>query len=166
MSTGEIVNKVAQSPLITFNLEDFMPANVRALDISEFLDQGFILREGDFREALKNLDYSMFEKSVVRLYCSTDAILPAWAALLVASRMADHGISSYWAPTEEALYSQYFREQLAGHDWSALAGKPVIIKGCGDARIPQDAYVFASSKLKTIAKKISYGEACSAVPLK
>lgn len=166
MSEGEIVNKVAQSPLVTFNLEEFLPASVRHLDISEFLDQGFILREGDFREALKNLDYSTFEGSVVRLHCSTDAILPAWAALLVASRMADHGISSYWAPNDEAFYSQLFRERLAQHDWSELEGKPVIIKGCGDARVPQDAYVQAAAKLKTVAKKISYGEACSAVPLK
>ena len=166
MAEGEIINKVANSPLITFNLEDFMPAGVRDLDISQFLEGGYILREKNFRETLKTFDYSPFKGRFIRVFCSTDAILPAWAALLVASKLCDHQAQSYWADSEEAFYSQYYRERLSQLNWDDFVGKPVIIKGCGDSRIPQDAYLFATSKMKQVAKKISYGEACSAVPLK
>ena len=86
--------------------------------------------------------------------------------MLVASKLCDHQAQSYWADSEEAFYSQYYRERLSQLNWDDFAGKPVIIKGCGDSRIPQDAYLFATSKMKQVAKKISYGEACSAVPLK
>jgi len=166
MAVGEIVNKVAQSPLITFNLEDYLPVNVRDLDISQFLDQGFLLREKEFRVALKAFDFSPFAHAVVRIFCSTDAILPAWASILVASKLSDHKIHSFWAPSQEAFFAQYYRWRLSQIDWNEFEGKPMIIKGCGDARIPQDAYIFTADALKGIAKKISYGEACSAVPLK
>lgn len=162
----EIVNKVASSPLITFNLEDLMPAKVLDLDIAQFLEGGFLLREKEYRNALKAFKYEPYAGATVRLFCSTDAILPAWAPLLVASRLADFGIQAIWASTEETFYSQYYREAISKHDFSALEGKPVIVKGCGDKRVPQDAYVQVTSVLKGIAKKVSYGEACSAVPLK
>ena len=166
MAEGEILNKVANSPLITFNLEDFMPAGVCDLDISQFLEGGYVLREKNFRDTLKIFDYSPFQGRFVRVFCSTDSILPAWAALLVASKLCDHQARSYWASSEESFYSQYYREHLSQLNWDDFTGKPVIIKGCGDPRVPQDAYVFATSKMKQVAKKISYGEACSAVPLK
>lgn len=162
----EIVNKVASSPLITFNLEDLMPAKVVGLDIAQFLEDGLLLREKEYRNALKSFDYEPYAGATVRLFCSTDAILPAWAALLVASRLADFGIQSIWASSEESFYSQFYREAIAKHDFSALEGKPVIVKGCGDQRVPQDAYVYITAVLKGKAKKVSYGEACSAVPLK
>lgn len=164
--SDEIINKVDQSPLVTFNLEDVMPAKVQDLDIAQFLEGGFILREKAFRSALKEVDYTTFEGSVVRLFCSTDAILPAWAALLVASKLSDAGVPAIWAASTPEFYSLYYREALSTYDFSSLEGKPVIVKGCGDPRVPQDAYVQVTSILKKIAKKISYGEACSTVPLK
>lgn len=164
--SDEIINKVDQSPLITFNLEDLMPEKVIDLDIAQFLEGGFILREKEFRSTLKAFDYAPFAGSVVRLYCSTDAILPAWAALLVASKLSDVGVAAIWAASSEAFYSLYYREALSTYDFSDLTGKPVIVKGCGDPRVPQDAYVQVTAILKKVAKKISYGEACSAVPLK
>lgn len=163
---GEIINKVAQSPLITFNLEDYLPARVVELDLSAYLEGGFILREKPFREAVKSLDTSAFHGAVVRLFCSTDAILPAWAPLLLASKLIDAGVPAYWASSEADFWPQFYREVLAKVNWSEFEGKPVIIKGCGDSRIPQDAYLSAVAQLKPVAKKISYGEACSAVPLK
>ena len=166
MAEGEIVNKVAQSPLITFNLEDYLPVKVEQLDIAQFLDGGYLLREKEFRASLQDCNYSPFVGATVRIHCSTDAILPAWASILVASKLSDHDIRSFWAPTEEAFFAQYYRWKLAQVNWSLFEGKPIIIKGCGDARIPQDAYIQTADALKGIAKKISYGEACSAVPLK
>ncbi len=166
MSKEEIVNKVAQSSIITFNLEDYLPAKVIDLDISQFIDGGYLLREKDFRAALKAFDFSPLMGAVVRIHCSTDSILPAWASILVASKLSDHNIRSFWAPTEEAFFALYYRWKLAQVDLMSFEGKPVIIKGCGDPRIPQDAYIQTADALKGIAKKISYGEACSAVPLK
>jgi len=164
--SDEIINKVDQSPLITFNLEDLLPSKVMEIDIAEFLEGGFILREKEFRAALKTFDYSPYSGSVVRLFCSTDAILPAWAALLVASKLSEKGVQGIWASTSTEFFSLYYRAALSTYDFDALKGKPVIVKGCGDPRVPQDAYVHVTSILKPIAKKISYGEACSAVPLK
>ena len=166
MSDGTIINKVAASPLITFNLEDFLPKKVHVMDLSQWLEQGFILRETKFRNALNNADFTLFEGAVIHLNCSTDAILPAWAPLLVASKLSDAGLTCIWAESEESFYSAYYRERMVQHNWKDYIGKPVIIKGCGDKRIPKDAYVIATQYLKPTAKKISYGEACSAVPLK
>ena len=166
MSDGTIVNKVAASPLITFNLEDFLPKKVHAMDLSQWLEQGFILRETEFRNTLQSTDFSRYEGSVIHLYCSTEAILPAWAPLLVASKCFEAGLTCIWSENEEGFYSAFYRERMTMHDWKEYTGKPVIIKGCGDKRIPKDAYVLATQYLKPVAKKISYGEACSAVPLK
>ena len=166
MAKEKILNKVAQSPLITFNLEDYLPENLEHLDISQFLDENYLLREKEFRASLKEFDFSSFLNAVVRIYCSKEAILPVWASILVASKLSDHNIRSFWAPTEEAFFSQYYRWKLAQINWSTFEGKPMIIKGCGDTRIPQDAYIQTADALKGIAKRISYGEACSAVPLK
>jgi hypothetical protein len=123
MAEGEIVNKVAQSPLITFNLEDYLPAKVEQLDIAQFLDGGYLLREIEFRAALKDFDYSPFVGAAVRIHCSTDAILPAWASILVASKLSDRDIRSFWAPTEEAFFAQYYRWKLAQVHWSSFEGR-------------------------------------------
>ena len=166
MNDGTIVNKVAASPLITFNLEDFLPKKVHSVDLSQWLEQGFILRETEFRNALNSTDFTIYEGAVIHLHCSTDAILPAWAPLLVASKCSDAGLTCIWSENEAGFYSAFFRERMMHHDWQEYSGKPIIIKGCGDKRIPKDAYVVATQYLKPVAKKISYGEACSAVPLK
>ena len=117
MAEGEIVNKVAQSPLITFNLEDYLPAKVEQLDIAQFLDGGYLLREKEFRAALNDFDYSPFVGAAVRIHCSTDAILPAWASILVASKLSDRNIRSFWAPTEEG-----FLRSTIGGSWPKYIG--------------------------------------------
>jgi hypothetical protein len=166
MSKQEIINKVAQSALITFNLEDYFPTKVNEIDIAQFLDQGLLLREKEYRTALKKMDFEPFNNSVVRIYCSSGAILPAWASILMAARLGNDEIQCFWASTEKEFYSQFYRWKLSHINWDEFYGKPVIIKGCGNSKIPQDAYIHAVGALKGIAKKISYGEACSAVPLK
>ena len=165
MSEKEIINKVAQSPLITFNLEDYLPPHTAELDLCILVEDG-VLREEAFRNTLQSFDFSSYQDSVVRLYLSEELILPAWAPILLSSRLTDLGITSIWAPNSETFWSQYFREVLGKLDYNTFAGKPIILKGCGDKRIPRDAYVQAIHYLKPVAKKISYGEACSAVPLK
>lgn len=165
MSKKEIINKVSQSPLIIFNLEDYLPPRMTELDLCTLVGDD-VLREAAFRNTLKANDFSAYQNTVVRLYLSEDLIFPTWAPILLSGRLADLGIASIWAPNSETFWSQYFREVLGKLDYSTFEGKPIVLKGCGDKRIPRDAYVQAIQHLKPVAKKISFGEACSAVPLK
>ena len=117
MNDGTIVNKVAASQLITFNLEDFLPKKVHSVDLSQWLEQGFILRETEFRNALKSTDFTIYEGAAIHLHCSTDAILPAWAPLLVASKCSDAGLTCIWSENEVGFYSAFFRERMTQHNW-------------------------------------------------
>lgn len=161
----EIINRVAQSALEVFDLEDYYPKGNRIeLDVSQWLLEGFLLREKDFRQALKNHDWSRYQDAYVAVYCSTDAILPAWASILVTMHLAPFAkriVSGRIEDLDNALYE----EILAKIDYSAYHDKPVIIKGCSKKPVPMGAYVLAAQKLQPVAKSIMYGEACSAVPL-
>ncbi len=161
----EIINRVANSVLEVFDLEDFYPNGIRTqIDISQWLLEGFILKEKDFREALKNHDWSLYQNHFVAIHCSTDAIVPAWASILVATQVspfAQKVVSGNLDDLETALY----QEILPTLDYTPYQDKPVIIKGCSKKPVPESAYIMAVQKLQPIAKSIMYGEACSAVPL-
>ena len=161
----EIINKVANSVLEVFDLEDYYAKDTRTqIDISQWLYEGFLLKEKDFREALKNHDWSQYENHYVAIHCSTDAIIPAWASILVTihvSPFAKKVVSGNLQDLETALY----QEILSTIDYSKYQDKPVIIKGCSKKPVPESAYILAVQKLQPFAKSIMYGEACSAVPL-
>jgi len=161
----EIINRVANSMLEVFDLEDYYPNGIRTqIDISQWLLEGFLLKEKDFREALKNHDWSQYQDHFVAIHCSTDAIVPAWANILVATYAAPFAqkvVSGNLNDLETALY----QEVLPTLDYSSYQHKPVIIKGCSKKPVPESAYIMAVQKLQPIAKSIMYGEACSAVPL-
>ena len=161
----EIVNKVANSVLEVFDLEDYYPSGIRTqLDISQWLLHGFLLKEKDFREALKNHDWSQFHNHFVAIHCSTDAIIPAWASILVTvylSPFAKKVVVGNFIDLETSLY----QEILPTLDYSKYEDKPVILKGCSKKPVPESAYIMAIQKLQPFAKSIMYGEACSAVPL-
>ncbi|MEZ4875371.1 MAG: DUF2480 family protein [Flavobacteriaceae bacterium] len=162
---GEIINRVANSALVTFDLEDFYPEGPRvALDISAWLHEGIVLREKEFRAHVKDLDLSPFKDAYVALYCRTEAIVPAWAYLLVSLQLT--GISKKLViGSLEDLETLLFTELIQTMDFSSYENKPVIIKGCSHKPIPENAYLLVAQKLKPIAKSIMYGEACSSVPL-
>jgi len=161
----EIVNKVANSVLEVFDLEDYYPSGIRTqLDISQWLLDGFLLKEKDFREALKNHDWSQFQNHFVAIHCSTDAIIPAWASILVTvylSPFAKKVVVGNFIDLETSLY----QEILPTLDYSKYQDKPIILKGCSKKPVPESAYIMAIQKLQPFAKSIMYGEACSAVPL-
>lgn len=161
----EIINRVANSVLEVFDLEDYYPKGIRTqLDISQWLLDGFLLKEKDFREVLKNYDWSQFQDHYVAIHCSTDAILPAWAIILVTTYLSPYAkkvVSGNLYDLETALY----QEILPTLDYSKYQDKPVIIKGCSKKPVPESAYIMAVQKLQPFAKSIMYGEACSAVPL-
>ncbi|MFN3967455.1 DUF2480 family protein [Flavobacterium sp.] len=161
----EIINRVANSVLEVFDLEDYYPNGIRTqIDISQWLLEGFLLKEKDFREALKNHDWAQYQNHFVAIHCSTDAIVPAWATILVTTYVAPFAqkvVSGNLTDLETALY----QEILPTLDYSPYQDKPVIIKGCSKKPVPESAYIMAVQKLQPIAKSIMYGEACSAVPL-
>jgi len=161
----EIINKVAQSSLMVFDLEDYYPDNhVVDLDISQWLLEGFILKESDFRDQLKNNDWSKFEDKYVALYCSTDAILPAWAFALVSVYLSPHAVKIIHGNKEMAVIDWY-QDVLNKLDYTDYFQKPVILKGCSKKPVPNQVYTLAIQKLIKVAKSVMFGEACSAVPL-
>ncbi|MDI1316842.1 DUF2480 family protein [Flavobacterium sp.] len=161
----DIINKVASSTLEVFDLEDYYPKGIRTqIDISQWLLEGFLLKEKDFREALKNHDWKQYENHFVAIHCATDAIIPAWATILVTVYLAPFAkkvIAGSLSDLETSLY----QEILPTVDYSIYQDKPVILKGCSKKPVPESAYIMAVQKLQPFAKSIMYGEACSAVPL-
>lgn len=161
----EITNRVANSALEVFDLEDYYPkGNRMQIDISQWLQEGLLLREKDFREFLKNHDWMQYTDQYVAVNCSTDAIVPAWAFVLVTLHLAPFA-KKIANGTIEDLDTALYQEILPTLDYTAYQDKPVIIKGCSKKPVPMSAYVLAAQKLQPFAKSIMYGEACSAVPL-
>jgi hypothetical protein len=161
----EIINKVANSVLEVFDLEDYYPKGMRVqIDISQWLLEGFLLKEKDFREHLKNHDWSQYQDQYVAVNCSTDAIVPAWALILVAVQLAPYA-KKVVNGTIEDLDGSLYEEILPTIDYSAYQNKPVIVQGCSKKPVPMRAYILATTYLQPFARSIMYGEACSAVPL-
>jgi len=161
----EIINRVANSALEVFDLEDYYPKGTRSqIDISQWLLEGFLLKERDFREHLKHHDWSQYRDQYVAVDCSTDAIVPAWASILVTLHLAPFA-KKIVNGTLEDLDTALYHEILPTIDYSIYQDKPVIIKGCSKKPVPMSAYVLAAQNLQPFAKSIMYGEACSAVPL-
>lgn len=161
----EIVNKVVNSALEVFDLEDYYPKGIRSqIDISLWLLEGLLLKEKDFRLHLQQHDWSRYEDQYIAINCSTDAILPAWASILVAIHLAPYA-QKIVNGTIEDLDSALYEELLAKIDYSVYENKAVIIKGCSKKPVPMRAYILVAHYLQPFARSIMYGEACSAVPL-
>src|SRR5436190_16048439 len=161
----EIVNKVANSALEVFDLEDYYPKGNRVqIDISQWLLEGFLLREKDFRAELIQHNWSQYQDQYVAVSCSTDAIIPAWATILVTTYLAPYAKKVIVGNIQDLDVTLY-TEILAKIDYTVYQDKPVIIKGCSKKPVPENAYILAAQYLRPFAKSIMYGEACSAVPL-
>ena len=161
----EIINKVAQSSLLVFDLEDFYPdEHVVDLDISQWLLEGFLLKESEFRAHLKNYDWTPFQDKYVALYCNTDAILPAWTYALVAVHLAPYALKIIHGNKELAIV-EWYQDVLNKLDYTDYFQKPVILKGCSKKAVPNQVYTLAIQKLMKVARSVMFGEACSAVPL-
>ena len=160
-----IVNKVAKSPIVTIDLEDFKTEEIKTfVDIAQWLDEGLVLREKEFRNLLKNYDWLQYKNQYVALGCSSEIILPAWTTLLVTSYLSQHAITVVLGSIKD-LEKNLFFEKIKSLDLKPFENKPVIIKGCSDMTIPEDAYIQLLQRLQTVAKSLFYGEACSSVPL-
>ncbi len=161
----EIINRVANSKLVTVNLEDYYPKGQRVLfDIKDWLFEGFVLREKDFRNQVSEHDWSQYQDSYVALTCTSDAIIPGWAYMLISIHLEPFAKKVVIGNLEQ-LETAIYQDIIQNLDVSEFEGKPLIIKGCSKKPVPENAYIMLATKLKPVAKSIMYGEACSSVPL-
>lgn len=161
----EIINRIANSKLKIFDLEEIYPEGKRVLfDIKDWLFEGIILKEKDFRNSVKNHDWSQYKNCFVAVTCSVDAIIPSWAFLLIASEITPFA-NKVVIGNLELLETVIYKELIEFIDVRDFTDKPVIIKGCANKPIPASAFAFLIEKLQPIAKSIMFGEACSTVPI-
>lgn len=160
-----IINKVSESALTTLDLEDFYPKEETILfDMKDFLFMGLILKEKDFREAMKSLDLKKYEEKLVAVSCSADAVIPMWAYMLVATYLQPIAKEIIFG-TEDDLKKQLLLKNISRLNIKDYTDKRVVIKGCGDLPITEAAYLEATKLLQPIVKSIMYGEPCSTVPI-
>lgn len=160
-----IINKVAESGLITVDLEDYYPTEAIAVfDLKDYLFRGLILKEKDFRAALPAVDWEMYRDKLVAITCSADAIVPMWSYMLVATYVQPVARDVVFGD-EKTLVNTIILKKLAQINGEDYTDKRVVIKGCGDVTIPEAAYVEITAKLRPYAKSIMYGEPCSTVPI-
>jgi len=160
-----IVNKVAQSGLLTLNLEEYLPqGGFVAFDLKDYLFMGLILKEKDFREALKALDWSVYQNKNVAITCTADAIIPLWAYMLVTTYLQTVARDVYVGTIEE-MQKHLFIKNIQAIDAPQYAGQRIVVKGCGDVPVGAFAYAELTKRLLPEVKSIMYGEPCSTVPV-
>jgi hypothetical protein len=160
-----LVNKVAESGLISFDLEEYYPkGTIKIFDLKEYLFMGLILKEKDFRAALLTTDWESYRDAHVAITCTADAIIPMWAYMLVASYLQPVAKDVVFGD-EQKLVSTILLKNLDTVKGEEYTDKRVVVKGCGDVAIPETAYVEITNKLRPFAKSIMYGEPCSTVPI-
>lgn len=161
----EIVNRVANSKLVSIDLEDLYPKGERvSFDIAPWLYEGLILKEKDFREAVDGHDWSQYRDNYIALICSVDAIIPSWAYLLLTTKLAPYA-KEIVIGNLELLETVIFKDIIDSIEIDIFKDKPVILKGCANKPIPETAYSLLIRRLQPYVKSIMYGEACSTVPL-
>jgi len=160
-----IINKVAESGLITLDLEQYFPKGETAVfDLKDYLFMGMILKEKDYREALKAKDWSGYKDKNVALVCTADAIIPVWAWMLAATYLQPVAKELVMGDEKE-LHKTLFLKNLSAVNVNEFEDKRVVIKGCGETPIPDYVYMEITRLLRPVVKSIMYGEPCSTVPV-
>lgn len=160
-----IINKVAGSGLVTLDLEKYMPGNdIVVFDLKDHLFMGLILKEKDFREALKNMDWLPYENKFVAITCSADAVIPVWAYMLVTTYLQPIAKDVYLG-TESEFQKHLFLKNISNIETDQYRDQRIVIKGCGDVPVDNYAYAAVTKTLLPVAKSIMYGEPCSTVPV-
>ena len=160
-----IINKVALSPLLSLDLEEYYPKEpVVLFDLKPHLFMELILKEKEFRAALHDHDWSQYKDKIVAVSCTADAVIPVWAYMLVASYLQPVAKDIVFGDEKTALQQQFIRN-IDAINPNDFADKRVVVKGCGDIPIGEFAYLEITKKLRPFAKSIMYGEPCSTVPI-
>ncbi|AKP51271.1 DUF2480 family protein [Cyclobacterium amurskyense] len=162
---SEIINRVANSPIVTLDLESYYIVGERVVfDLEPFLFQGLVVKEKEYRESFKNFDWSIYSGKLVAITCSTDAIIPKWAYMLAIVKLQPVAKEVIIGSIED-LELHLFNTGLNTLDLETLRDRPVVIKGCGKLSIPDYAYGEIVKKVMPIAKSVMFGEPCSTVPV-
>lgn len=161
-----LVNKVAESGIITLNLEQFLPREdtIKSFDIKPFLFREMIVKEKDFRQMLTEHDWRQYEGKQVAVFCSADAIIPMWAYMLIASYLQPYATKVH-SGDKETVLRLLLLDAIENTDVETYLDKRVVIKGCGETLIPEAAYMSITQKLKPVVKSLMFGEPCSTVPV-
>jgi len=164
--SDEIVNKVAESGLITIDLEKYLPQKeeTAVFDLKDFLFMGLILKEKDFREALKQHDWEKYRNKNIAITCTADPIIPVWAYMLVTTYLQPVAKETI-VGDEKEIYKTVFLKNISSITTGEFIDKRIVLKGCGETPIDDFAYAEATRKLLPVAKSIMYGEPCSTVPV-
>lgn len=161
----ELVNKVAQSSLLTIDLEKFFPeGEFVVFDIKDYLFQGLILKEKDFRTALKEINWQQYENKILLIICSADAILPLWSFMLIAAYAAPYA-KNIFQGDKESYIKVHYEKEISNWDKVAFRDKKVVLKGCSDRPVPASAYAAAVNFLQPLVQSLFFGEPCSTVPI-
>lgn len=160
-----LVNRVAQSGLITLNLEQYYPENeLLIFDLKDYLFKEMILREKDFRAALKEIKWEDYQNTILLVHCSTDAIIPMWAYMLVAS-YAEPFCTDIYVGNKNEYLNHYYKNKIDALAIEPYIDQKIVIKGCSGKPVPTGAYQYLTSRLRPFAKSIMFGEPCSTVPI-
>jgi hypothetical protein len=166
-TTKPLVNRVtAQKVLITLDLEDFLPKeeDIVSIDLKDFLFKGLILREADFRESVKTTRWADYQDKYVAIYCSTDAVIPVWAYMILSSELSPYAKDIAYSPREQAA-EVFLYHNISRIDPEQYRNQRIVVKGCGDRKIPEAAFVQITQQLSKVARVVMYGEPCSTVPV-
>lgn len=162
---NEIINRVSNSQLVTFDLEElYTPGERIQFDVKDILFEGLILREKPFRDFVKQHDWSQYQNKYVAVTCSADAIVPTWAYMVVVSSLQPYARMVVWGSLQE-LESRLFSLALDQVNWKKFENAKVVVKGCSKVEVPVSAYSEATRRLRDVASSIMYGEPCSTVPI-
>ncbi len=165
MSDLEIKNKIAESGLVNFDLAQLLPKGKRiGIDLKDFLFQELILIEKDFREKVDLINIEEYEDAYIYIYNSADAIVPLWAYFLITAKLTEAAKKIVFGNKED-LEVLLMHTAIQTYDFSELMGKRVLVKGCSDQTIPENAYIELVEQLKPLVKSLMFGEACSNVPI-
>ncbi|HVE60909.1 MAG TPA: DUF2480 family protein [Chitinophagaceae bacterium] len=160
-----IVNKVASSGLLSLDLEKYLPeGEIMTFDLKDYLFMGLILKEKDFREALKNKDWEEYRDKYVSVVCTADAIIPIWAYMLITTYLQPVA-KDVFVGNEAEMYKYIFLQNIEAINPTDYQDQRVVVKGCGDIAIDNYAYAAVTKKLLPAVKSIMYGEPCSTVPV-
>ena len=162
---GEIVNKVANSGLINFDISDLIPKGTRkGIDLKNFLFEGLILREADFRQKISEINPEDYKEAYVYIYNSADAVIPLWAYFLITAKISSFA-EKIISGNRETLETILLHDVIQSYDFSYLEGKRVLVKGCSHAFVSENSYVELVDRLRPVVKSLMFGEACSNVPI-
>ena len=162
---GEIVNKIANSGLINFDISDLIPKGTRkGIDLKDFLFEGLILREADFRQKISEINPEDYKEAYVYIYNSADAVIPLWAYFLITAKISGFA-EKIISGNRETLETILLHDVIQSYDFSYLEGKRVLVKGCSHAFVSENSYVELVDRLRPVVKSLMFGEACSNVPI-